>query len=66
MNWQSLVIIGVIVILFIILMIINASTADLDQDNAEEELSCLTNEAAPDSKPEGVNQEVSQSTNTTS
>lgn len=41
MNWQSLVIVGIIVILFIILMIINASTTDLDQDNAEEDLRCF-------------------------
>ena len=36
MNWHSLVIIGIIVILFIILMIINATATDLDQDNGEE------------------------------
>lgn len=62
MNWQSLVIIGIIVILFIILMIINASTADLDQDN-EEDLSCFGTEAAPAS--DVASQETSQSTNTT-
>lgn len=46
MNWQSFVIIGIIVILFIILMIINASTADLDQEDEGEEC-CLT-ESTPD------------------
>lgn len=47
MNWQSLVIVGIIVILFIILMIINASTADLDQDNAEGSACCCNPETAP-------------------
>lgn len=59
MNWQSLVIIGIIVILFIILMIINASTADLDQDNAEEDVDGFT-------MPETVASDVSASVQSTS
>ena len=39
MNWQSLAIIGIIVVLFIILMIINASATDLD-DTSEDDTSC--------------------------
>lgn len=43
MNWQSLVIIGIIVILFVILMIINASTNELDKEDnysARDENTC--------------------------
>lgn len=63
MNWHSLVIIGIIVILFIILMIINATATDLDQEEKiEEELSITeSTSSVPASTPDAP---VQNQTNT--